>query len=100
VALYGKCTRALTFENFFFSCQGTRDAAANAQGGATLELNAVLMGSSPLHFEVILYACTHIYYIWPGLGAGTYLIANCGTLLRFLRLVCQNPKPKSLNPKP
>ena len=30
---------------------GTRDAAAGARGAATLELNAVLQGSSPLHFE-------------------------------------------------
>lgn len=32
---------------------GTRDAGAANKGGATLELNAVLQGSSPLHFEVM-----------------------------------------------
>ena len=31
---------------------GTRDAGAAEKGSATLELNAVLQGSSPLHFEV------------------------------------------------
>ena len=32
---------------------GTRDAGAAEKGSATLELNAVLQGSSPLHFEVL-----------------------------------------------
>lgn len=32
---------------------GTRDAGAANKGAATLELNAVLQGSKPLHFEVM-----------------------------------------------
>ena len=31
---------------------GTRDAAAGGRGAATLELNAVLQGATPLQFEV------------------------------------------------
>ena len=40
---------------------GTRDGASNAHGGATLQLNAVLKGCSPLHFEVCVCVCARVY---------------------------------------